>query len=203
MVIFAEDPNDAQALESILRFLRPDIGTVRRPRRPLVLIKGRQAPGVKDSAERIAESVRREAKAIGRQVDLVIAHEDCDAVEPAHVELANRIVVALKRSRVPTPVAAVPAWEMEAWWYLWPQAVAAVCPGWRRLTRTGSVGMLRNVKDQLRRDLRPTERTRVPNYDETFGPRIASKVREQAQPQLAGVHSASYIAFSMAVAAGV
>ena len=128
VVIFAEDPNDAQALEHLIRYIVPDVGTVRKPRRPLVLMKGRPQPAIRSNADQIAEAVLWEAKLRRRTVDLVVAHQDCDATEPAHIDLAQRIVSELKKIGVPNPVAAAPAWEMEAWWYLWPDAVATVCP---------------------------------------------------------------------------
>lgn len=199
VVILAEDPTDAQALEHLLRHIVPDIGTVRKPRQPLVQVKGRPTKAVRSLAERIAEAVRREEVYIGRAVDLVIAHEDCDAVEPAHVANAARIETELRRRGVPNVVAATPAWEMEAWWYLWPEAVAAVCGGWRPLTRTGAVGRLKDVKEQLRRDLRPSGRTRVPDYSVTDAPRIAQQVRQQGKPPRTGVESGSYEAFRAAV----
>lgn len=195
VIIFAEDPNDAQALEHLLRYSVPSVGVVRRPRRPLVLMKGRPQRAVRSSAEKIAAAVLREAKLSGKIVDLVIAHEDCDDVEPAHIDLTRRIATELRNCGVPNPVVAAPAWEMEAWWYLWPDAVAAVCSGWRRLTRTGAVGMLVGAKEQLRRDLRPTGHSRVPDYDESYAPRIAAQIREHGRPPDKRVRSASYKAF--------
>lgn len=194
-VIFAEDPTDADAIECLLRYVRPDVSRVRKPRRPIVLMKGPLPRDAQDNAKRLAIAVTLEARASGRSVTLVIAHQDCDDFEPAHVPLAARIVAALTVCEVPHPIAAVPAWELEAWWYLWPDAVAAVCSGWRKLTRTGAIGMIRNAKEQLRRDLRPTGRTKVPDYDPTYGPRIGKKVLEQGKAPTALVQSASFNAF--------
>ena len=198
-VIFAEDPNDAQALEHLLRFLRPDIGVVRKPRRPLVPIKGSQRQNARDNARDIAAAVSRESRVRGSPVDLVIAHQDCDAFEPAHVALERKIVDELTAASVPNPVAAVPAWELEAWWYLWPDAVCAVCPSWNRLTRTGTIGLIQDVKSQLRRDLRPKGKMSVPDYDETHAPRIARCVREQGKAPRTTVNCASYRAFVVAL----
>lgn len=195
VIIFAEDPNDAQALEHLLRHLVRDVGVVRKPRRPLVLMKGRALPAVRSAAKRMADAISWEATINKRKVDLVIAHEDCDAVEPAHLSLASRMVTALRDCGASKTVAAVPAWELETWWYLWPDAVSAVCPGWRRLTRTGAIGMLTNAKEQLRRDLRPTGHHRIPDYNESDAPRIAARVREQGGFPKAGVKCASYDAF--------
>lgn len=200
VVIFAEDPNDAQALEHLLRYIVPNVGTIRKPRQPLVLIKGRLPPAARRNAASLVEQVQREAVARKQPVSLVIAHQDCDAVEPAHVTLATRITDELRRCGAPNPVAAVPAWELEAWWYLWPDAVAAVCPSWRRLTRGGAVGMLKDAKEQLRRDLRPLKGKRVPDYQETDAPRIAEMVRTQNQQPAKTVQSGSWEAFRQAVA---
>ena len=199
VVIFAEDPSDAQALEHLIRYLTPNIGKIRKPRRPLVLMKGPPRREIRSNATDIANAVVREAKLSGRPVDLVIAHQDCDAVEPAHCELSKRIVDELRTLGVPNPVAAAPAWEIEAWWYLWPEAVAAVCPSWRRLTFVGAVGKLSNIKERLRRDLRPSGRGRIPDYDGAFAPRIAEEICKQGKPPKTNVHSSSYEAFQAAV----
>jgi hypothetical protein len=126
----------------------------------------------KKNAANIAAVVK--AKAVLADVKVVVAHQDCDAVEPAHEGLADAIKAELEAAGVPNVIAVAPAWEMEAWWFLWPDAVAAVNSRWRRLSRRGNHGMIQNVKEELRRDLRNQG---VRDYEESDSPKIAAQVR--------------------------
>ncbi len=88
-------------------------------RRPLVLIKNATPLVARDNAEEIAGLARHEAAA--RDVLAVVAHEDCDELEPADARVAQRIEQALEEARCPgTIIAATPAWGMETWWMVPP-----------------------------------------------------------------------------------
>lgn len=86
---------------------------------------------------------------------------------------------------------------MEAWWYLWPDAVAAVHSGWRRLARRGQrVGLIRNVKEQLCADLRPTRQGKLPrDYRESDASKIAAEVRKRGLIDSLAAVSASFMRF--------
>lgn len=180
LLVFGEDDNDREAIRHLVAALRPDAPGFQKRRRPLVLVKGRQPQRARDSLDEIAKVVR--ADRCRFDVRGVIAHEDCDDVEPAHEELARSIEDGLARRDV-RAIAATPAWETEAWWFLWPSAVAAVHAGWRRLARKGErVGLIHNAKEELRRSLRPltgTKRGGTRDYQESDSARIAQQVREQ------------------------
>lgn len=154
--------------------LRDDCPTIKSRRKPLVLVKNRVRAEQQKNVADIAAVVR--ADEVRFDVRLVVAHEDTDAVEPSHEELSARIEQHLRAEGIDA-VAATPAWEMEAWWYQWPSAVLAVNTRWRHPNRGGTeVGLIRNVKEQLTRDLRPRGGARTRDYEESDSPEIAEHV---------------------------
>jgi hypothetical protein len=190
ILIFGESDNDRAALQELFRAFRPDLEKIRvRPRRqPLVLMKKDNLPETRrKTTDSIAALVR--AEAVSMTVKAVIAHTDCDAIEPAHESLAETIEAELEAGGVPNPIAAIPAWEIEAWWMLFPAAIAATRPCWAKVDYANRhVGSIANAKEVLRRDLRPKSsraRDTCPDFAESDGIRIALKIREmslQGQP---------------------
>lgn len=203
VLVFGEDPNDTEAIKEFFQALRPAAPAVKPLRDPLVLVKDRDPRGVAENAEDAAQAVV-DAAGVKYVVKLVIAHQDCDAVEPAHIRLAQAIEKAWGRELDVPVIGVAPAWETEAWFYLWPDAVAAVNSSWKPLPRTPrNAGMIANAKEQLRRDLRPGGRVRVDDYEESDAPRIAAKIRERGEVNqpLANVTSDSFRRFKMKVLA--
>ncbi|MBX3273019.1 MAG: hypothetical protein KF729_22340 [Sandaracinaceae bacterium] len=176
VLVFGENEHDRMSLVQLMRALRTDCPKIETRRRPLVLIKNRDAAEQRKSAAAIADVVGADQRRF--DVRLVVAHEDADALEPAHEALAERTERLLGEKGI-RAVAATAAWETEAWWYLWPDAVLAVNSKWRHPNRQKTdVGKLRDAKEQLRRDLRPKQgRTR--DYEESDSPEIARLVRER------------------------
>jgi hypothetical protein len=175
VLVFGEDETDRRALKALIQAVRPDSPRVETRRSPLVLVKGRARAEQRKNAAEIARVVR--ADQVRRDVRLVVAHEDADDVEPAHAPLAAAIEAGLTRQGIPC-VAAVPAWEIEAWWYLWPTALLSVNSKWLHPNRSGKkVGLVRDAKEQLIRDLRPKGGAPTRDYQETDGPRVAEEVR--------------------------
>lgn len=150
---FCEDENDAIALRNIASAIRPALPPVRFCRKPLILMRDQKAAEArKKNASDVSAVVRAwEQHAV---VKFIIAHQDCDQVEPAHIALTNRIRTELNSQGLQNVVAVAPAWETEAWWFLWPDAVEAANSKWRKLTRTGNHGMIKDAKKALERDLR-------------------------------------------------
>jgi hypothetical protein len=115
----------------------------------------------------------------------VLVHEDCDAVEPAHKTVAQRYVDEFRDVDYRVhPV--LPAWELEAWWLLWPKALSAYRESWREPEeyRGTHVGKLRNAKELLQRAVQPrnlkaAERKRFRGYEESDSPNIARLIRER------------------------
>lgn len=177
-LVFGESENDRKTLDELIGALRPDAPPRASRRKPLVLIRDAGAARARSVAADIASVVA--ADRVRHDVRAVVTHQDCDAVEPAHVALAERIESSLSAAGVDA-IAATPAWEMEAWLFLWPDAVIAAFPSWRRPDgQSGkSVGRLRDAKEAFRRATRPPGRARRHrDYEESDCPRIAAKVRE-------------------------
>lgn len=171
-LVFCEDENDAVALGHISHSVRPELPRLQYCRKPLILMRDqKQAEARKKNASDVLSVVRAWEQV--ENVQFVIAHQDCDQVEPAHEGLAARIRAELNGQGLKNVVAVAPAWETEAWWFLWPDAVAAVNSKWRRLSRTGNHGKIKDAKEALQRDLR-TPKAR--DYEESDSRKIAENV---------------------------
>lgn len=179
VVVFGEDLTDQKALGHLVRALCPEASLAVRPiRKPLVLQKGREQAAARKNAQNGASAVR--AEAVNGPIALVVAHQDCDAVAPAHEALIAAIEKHWGGALPGIPVvAAAPAFELEAWWLLWPEAVAQVMKAWRRLpAKIGDTGRIDDAKEYLIRTLRPTVSGKRPrDYAESDGPVIAEHVR--------------------------
>lgn len=156
LLVFGEDEHDRKALQQLVEGLRPSFkGCVEVRRRPLVLIKNTEAKKASKNATEIGKVAKQEA-ALHRIV-AVVAHEDCDALEPAHEHVGAKIEAALNAAGSPgTPVAATPAWELETWWMVFPEAVRRVVPTWREPSDWlgKNVGSVANSKEALKRAVR-------------------------------------------------
>jgi hypothetical protein len=194
VLVFGESDNDRESLRELTRALRPDFPDIEKRSRPLVLVKGRSQANAKDNIEKIAGVVR--AERLRRDVKLVVAHQDCDQVEPAHEPLASEIEQLLKNSQI-AAVAAVSAFEIESWWYLWPRALLRVNGSWRHPNRAGQeVGRITHVKEQLKRDLRPRTGKHTRDYYESDSPKIAAIVHSDNLIDAPEANSQSFRRFS-------
>lgn len=184
VLLFGESDNDRQAIKELAEGLRPALrGHVQIRRRPLVLVKGvtpeELARNVADLGTQVA------ADRVSFDVRGVLVHEDCDAVEPAHETVAKRYAHKFRDTDYRVhPV--LPAWELEAWWLLWPKAMPAYRESWREPEelRGKHVGKLRNAKELLKRVVQPrnlkaAERKRFRGYEESDSPGIARLIRER------------------------
>ncbi len=104
VLVFGESDNDRRAIQHLLRGLRKDLRVELR-RDPLVLIKGANPANAKSNAEKIAALARADP----RRVLAVVAHQDCDAVEPAHEAAAAKIESELASAGCPRPSCATSA----------------------------------------------------------------------------------------------
>ncbi|WP_436493417.1 hypothetical protein [Actinokineospora sp. HUAS TT18] len=181
IAFFGEDLNDSNSLRILFEALRPDLGVckTRSFKKPLTLVKGI------DLAKQRARSrtLRKFVASLANHLDVVIAvlHEDADAIEPAHVPISDQILK--NYSGLPCLViAAVPAWEMESWWFLFPKAVAAVNSGWREPSDYvgRDTGKIRNSKEVLKVKTRPAVRrglqAKVRDYEESDSVKIAQNI---------------------------
>jgi hypothetical protein len=190
-LIFCEDENDAESLKNIAKAVRPTLPRIDYCRKPLILVRDmKKAEDRKKNAANVLAAVR--AREVLSTVQFVIAHQDCDDFEPAHVQLAIRIKAELEAQGIQSVVAATPAWEIEAWWFLWPAAVASVNSKWNALKRKGNHGMIKDAKETLRKDLHVKG---VRQYEESDSRKISQNVLSQGLVNTKQGTSSSFEAF--------
>lgn len=177
VLVFGEEDTDRQAIAHLTRALNPRLDVQPR-RRPLVLMKGASQQTRRDNAEEIARLAAAEHRVRG--VVAVLAHQDCDALEPAHEAVGETIEQSLRNAGCPgTPIGVTPAWEIEAWWMVFPEAVSKVVPSWRTPSDWvgRDVGQVRNAKEALTRALRGDSRLKR-DYSERDSPEVARHIVE-------------------------
>lgn len=177
VLVFGEDENDRQSIRILASGLRPDLAPHIVPRRnPILLVKGLKELKARQRAVSWRRTVEAESRVRG--VLAAIMHEDCDEREPAHLLLSAEI-----ERRYSSPacrvIPATPAWELEAWWFLWPDAAQALVSSWRRPDKYigKNVGLIADAKEAYRRATSPIGRgsgQRV--YRESDSPLLAAIV---------------------------
>lgn len=178
ILIFGEDSNDRAAIKELILALRPDAVRIEPRRSPLVLVKGKDKARDRKNLAEIAAVVRADQRRGWRCV--VVAHRDCDAIEPAHERIAGELERGLLDQGIAQAVAATAAWEIEAWWFLWPEAALAVNSKWRcPEPPRRDVGQIENAKETFRQALRPRKKGQRPrDYTESDSPKIAARVKD-------------------------
>lgn len=181
VLVFGEDDNDRTAVIVLVRGLRPDLwGSTKLEalRKPLTLVKDIDAARLAARARKVVATTR--AANVRLPVRACIFHEDTDALEPSSAALAARIKGTYARC-TGIVVPAVAAWEVEAWWYLFPDAVAATHSSWQAPTQHvgRDTGKIRDPKKKLKGDVRPAGR-RLPasfaTYEEKHSEAIARAI---------------------------
>lgn len=198
VVILGEDDNDRKTIQILVAALRPDIprGALKPLRKPMALVRNVPPQRLPNQATKAAAVLR--AVHVATPIRSVLMHEDADEVEPAHEALIAKIEASFRSLRWPV-LAIVPAWEMETWWFLFPDAVHAVRPTWHRPDQYAGrdVGRIRNAKEELKKAVTPPgAKASFQTYSEADSVRIAEKIVELAQltpPWFA--RSASWTAF--------
>lgn len=201
VLVFGEDTNDAAAVRELVLTLRTDAVEVKLRRAPLVLVKGLNQARDRKNLSEIAAVVRAEERRGVRCA--VVAHRDCDATEPAHEQIATAVEEGLRGAGIEQVVAATAAWEIEAWWFLWPDAALAVNSKWRHPDPPQTeVGRIKNAKEAFTRALRPRVKGQRPrDYTESDSPKIAAQVRALGIVDQHSATSASFDRFARGVRA--
>jgi len=185
ILAFGEETSDTRALAEIARSLRPDLPHIECRKKPIILGKNAHTKKRRSAAEEIVALIAA-STARGCQVNAVILHRDLDNTERDETvtsfskdgsgELAEIISADMRAACASGGIsvkiiAAVPAYEIEAWWFLWPEAVAKHRPGWDKLQdRTGQrVDMIVDAKKSLQRALRRPDNKKIPEYSESDG----------------------------------
>jgi hypothetical protein len=199
VLVFGEDANDRDALKEFILALRPGadfyVASRRKPQIQLKDVKPEQLPG---RVAAICKVVR--AELVDNNVVAIVVHQDADAVESAHEEIITRLEAAFDSAGYKQSLVACPAWEMETWLMLWPEAIAKHVPSWRPLSVNGrNVGMISDSKEYLKRALRSPAVNR--DYRESDAPAIAKIVRAEGLIDAPAAKSASYDTFRKKVLA--
>lgn len=195
VLLFGESSNDTHAISHLIESIRPDLPPTKPLRRPLVL----SISAAREKRRSVADEISSLCKALSatNRVVAVVAHRDCDDIEPAHKRVSETLVSDLRAAGVPQPICASPAFEIEAWWLLWPDACASVRNCWRRVNINGrDVGQIRDAKEYLTRALRPKGSvSRCPDYSESDGIKIAKAVKDGKLLSKPAAVSASFQSF--------
>jgi len=98
-------------------------------------------------------------------------------------------------------IVAIPAYEIEAWWLLWPEAVAKHRPSWDKLQdRTGQrVDKIVDAKKSLQRSLRRSDNKRIPDYSESDGFHIVEHAAKLGLLKAPKGVAVSYIRYVQAI----
>ena len=197
ILVFGEDENDTKVIATLIGAACPSLkASIKAFRRPPVLVRDAQPEQLPDRVAQIAALI--DAEAVDGDVLAVFLHEDCDAVEPAHVALSSKIEAAFMKNGYQV-IGVAPAWEMEAWLFQWPNAVAAHRSKWRSVAsyRGRNVGLIVDAKEELIRALRPQGSTggAVRDYRESDAPAIALQSVKSGEALAPAAWSASSCAF--------
>ena len=183
VLIFGEGDSDRAALAELVVAIRPDMSEClfRKLREPPVFLRKQERPATRRrSATNIAKLAL--AASVTSEIIVVITHQDCDAVEPAHEECIALALSELKAAGLSSVVVAAPAFEIETWWMLFPNELKKVRPLWRQIGFDGeNVGLIPNSKERLRQELRPLtakDRSQCRGYQEYDSIAIAKTIRE-------------------------
>lgn len=198
-LFFAESRNDSSALIHLVKALRRDAPDCRIMGEPLILSSSAGSDKKVELSARVASVVR--AFSVRAEVVGVFVHRDCDQVEPAHVKSAEELESMLIADGIFQPIAATPAYEIEAWWFLWPNIVSTVRNCWRQLPqRNRNHGLVANAKERLRAELRPSGRShRCPDYAESDSIEIARRVLDSDRVNEVMGSSESFFCFRQKV----
>lgn len=173
VLVFGEDSNDCAVVAEIARRLLGASASVTPIARPIILAPSAADAKRRKNVDQLATAVK--LASLKGTVDAVLIHRDADNLEPAHVKLAERIEADYSRGTDLRVIAAVPAWEIESWLLLFPEAIARRRRCWPAVKYGGHLGALRDSKEYLKRATRKSGK-RCPEYRESDGPEIAQHI---------------------------
>jgi hypothetical protein len=176
VLVFGESVNDSQSILHLLIGANALLaGRIRSVRRPVSLTRDAKPNAVRDWVNELRRTVHAFEANNGR-IAAVIVHRDADGHDPDGAVAADlaRQLTTLDGHPV------VPVQAIEAWWFLFPDAVEAVRPRtWKgKLPRQP-----RNVEliDRPKKALQQATRDgRAPEYAESDSPMIAAYIREKS-----------------------
>lgn len=185
VLVFGESINDSTSIACLLVAANPALaGRVRARPWPTSLREAKH-PAVRSWVADLGRAVRA-TEATGDRAAGIVVHRDADGPDRTGSVAADltRQLAALGGK------AAVPVQAIEAWWFLFPDAVEAVRPrAWRRRLprRKQDVELIERPKEALQR---ATRTRNGPEYAESDSPVIAEYIRRHSLQPLH--HCASY-----------
>lgn len=185
VLVFGESINDSTSIAHLLVAANPTLDGRVRPRpKPSSLTRQAKPPAVRSWVADL-RSVVLATEATGERVAGVVVHRDADRPDPS-----GTIAADLTRQLAELDCkAVVPVQAIEAWWFLFPDAVEAVRPGmWKnKLSRKmREVEVIDRPKDELQR---ATRTTRGLEYAESDSPVIAEHIRRHSLQPLSECRS--------------
>jgi hypothetical protein len=198
-LIFGENKHDTDSVKELLVALHPELeGRLQSRREPTKELK--HTPPEEFPAKVKTVLALADVEEVKASVRCLVVHEDCDEVENAHIQLTAQVEAAYTTADRPA-FAATPAWEIEAWWFMWPEC-AKIKPSWRQPDDhvNKNVGKISHAKQAFERavtpkNLRTYERSAFRGYIEADSPRIARRVREREEVGSPQAQSQSFTLF--------
>lgn len=128
VLVFGESLNDSKSLAHLLVAANPDLDRRVRPLpRPTSLTRDAGQKAVRDWVDDLRRTVTG-FRSAGATVTAALVHRDADGADPSGAQ-EEKLGVQI-RAVPASPV--VPVQAMEAWWFLFPEAVESVRPHtWR------------------------------------------------------------------------
>ena len=146
----------------------------------VILVFGEDANDTAAVKELVLALRSEPARVETRRAPIVLVKGKDKARDQKNVaEIAAVLEQGLLAEGIEQAVAAATAWEIETWWFLWPDAALAVNSKWRRPEPpTPEVGRIENAKEAFRQTLRPRVRNQRPrDYAKSDSPKITAQVR--------------------------
>lgn len=179
VLVFGESINDSTSIAHLLVAANPNLsGRVHARPKPVSLTREAKLPAVRSWVADLRRAVRA-TEATGDRVAAVVVHRDADGPDPSGAVAAGLTQQLAELDGK----AVVPVQTVEAWWFLFPDAVEAVRPrAWKgKLPRKkGDVELIDRPKEALQRATRSKNGL---EYAESDSPVIARYIlRHSLQP---------------------
>lgn len=198
VLVYGESLNEARAVKALILALCPALdGQVHARPKPTSLVKDATPDKIRTWMELLARMVKADAK--GGEVACVFVHRDADGPDPKS-KLAVATEKAMSHAGLDGAHAAVPVRTIEAWWLMFPEALAAVVETWG--TNLGNVQRdVDRVPDPVKTLQRATGKGKQQKrrYEKADSPQVAENVRRLGLVQGQRGRSASFDRFAAQV----
>jgi hypothetical protein len=177
IVLAGEDTNDRRVLRTLLEAVCPDAQGRIVEINSVIRLRDAGEAALSQRATKLASLVRARAARERAEVACVFIHEDFDALDsPERDTVRERVQQVLRRNPSRTYYI-LAAWEVEAWFLLFPNALSAVSSSWVVPHRYRGVdtGRITDPKRVMKREVSTVVNSR---YAESDAPKIFEKIVE-------------------------